>query len=175
MCAVAAALTPILVGPLAFSVAGVPVSMTGSDKPLSVAFIAGVLWLLTSRRFVAARRAQSKFAFYAVAMSVMWLLAMGPSVRLLGHAVLYQAPYAWLMWLPGFDDAFRAPARFAMLAVLALSAAAALALGRLASRWPAFSRPAVPAMLVVAVLAESWIYPFPLAAATCPPAFRHLR
>ena len=160
---VAAAVVPALTGALSFSLVGVDVSMSSLDKPLSIAFICGVLWLITSRSFAAARRAESMFAFYSLAAVAMWVLAMGPQVRLLGRAVLYRAPYSWLMWLPGFENSFRAPARFAMLAALALSVGAALALGKLGSRWPVFVRPATAIALAFAVLAESWIFPFPVA------------
>jgi hypothetical protein len=50
-----------------------------------------------------------------------------------------------------------------------LSVAAALALGRLGSRRPAFLRPATVIGLAFAVLAESWIFPFPVAPS--PPRF----
>jgi F5/8 type C domain-containing protein len=160
---VGAAVVPAFTGALSFAVGGVDVSISSLDKPLSIAFICGVLWLITSRSVAAARRSGSMFAFYSLAAVAMWVLAMGPQVRLLGRAVLYRAPYSWLMWLPGFENSFRAPARFAMLAALALSVAAALALGRLGSRWPLFSRPGIAVALAVGVLAESWIFPFPVA------------
>ena len=60
----------------------------------------------------------------------MAVFALGPTARLMGERVLYKAPYAWLMLLPGFADGFRAPARFAMLVALCLSVAAALAFVR---------------------------------------------
>lgn len=40
--------------------------------------------------------------------------------------ILYEPPYRWLMRLPIFGSDIRAPARFAMPAILALSAAASL-------------------------------------------------
>ena len=58
---------------------------------------------------------------------------MGPQPRFLGYQILYEPPYAWLMRLPVFDSAVRAPARFAMPAALALSVAAGLAFSRLTS------------------------------------------
>lgn len=163
--AVAVALVPLVVGPVAFKVAGVSVSISSQSKPLSMAFACAVVWLATSPRVIAAFAARSAFAFYCLAALVMWLFAFGPEVRLLGHPVLYKAPYSWLMMLPGFSDQFRVPARFAMLAVLALSAAAALAVSRLAPRWPERLRLAGAVAIATAILAESWIYPFPLMAA----------
>src|SRR5262249_53242108 len=48
---------------------------------------------------------------------------------------LYQAPYGWLMRLPVFSG-LRVPARFWMMAVLCLTALAALAVDRLRGRPP---------------------------------------
>lgn len=162
------AIVPLLAGPVTFTVAGITVSTRGQDKPLAVAFVCAVLWLATSRRFVAAFTARSAFAFYGVAAAIMWVLALGPEGRFMGHPVLYKAPYSWLMLFPGFADSFRAPARFAMLAVLALSVAAGLAVLRLTPQVPRGRRVATAAMLGAAILAESWIYPFPLATAPAP-------
>jgi hypothetical protein len=168
LAAIVVAVLPLLVGPMGFSIAGIRVSSSGQDKPLAIAFICGLVWLATSRRFVAAFTSRSTLAFYGVATAAMWLLAFGPEVRLLGHPVIYKAPYSWLMLLPGFADSFRAPARFAMLAVLALSAAASLAIVRLTSGWPRRTQVLATAGLAAAILAESWIYPFPLVPAPAP-------
>ena len=165
------AIVPLFAGPVAFTVAGIQVSTRGQDKPLAVAFLCAVVWLATSRRFVAAFSARSGFAFYCVAAAMMWVLALGPEGRFMGHPVLYKAPYAWLMLLPGFADSFRAPARFAMLAVLALSVAAGFALLRLIPRVPQRMRGAATAVLGAAILAESWIHPFPVATAPAPLEF----
>jgi hypothetical protein len=158
----AAAALPMIAGPIAFTVAGVDVSISQQHKPLSLAFGVAALWLITSPAFVAAFRLQSLLAFYWMAMIVMWLLALGPEARLMGQKVLYKAPYSLLMLLPGFSDSFRAPARFGMLAILALGVAVAVAIKRLAPRTPASARAVIFAILVGAVLAESWIYPFPV-------------
>lgn len=162
------AILPLLIGPVAFTVGPTPVSISGSDKPLSIAFACAALWLATSRPFMAAFRTGSVFAFYGLAAAVMWLLALGPQGRLLGQPFLYKAPYAWLMLLPGFHDSFRAPARFALLAALALSVAAAVAVSRLGAGWRPRPRMALIAAIVAAILAESWIYPFPVVSAPAP-------
>ena len=162
------AVVPLITGPVAFTVAGINVSTRGQDKPLSVAFLCVVVWLVTSRRFVSAFRARSRFAFYCVAAAVMCVLALGPEGRFLGHPVLYKAPYSWLMLLPGFSDSFRVPARFAMLAALALAAAAGLAAVRLTARLSDRTRGAAMAALMAAILAESWIHPFPFTPAPAP-------
>ena len=82
--------------------------------------------------------------------------------------ILYKAPYALLMELPGFTG-LRVPTRFWMLAVLSLSAAVALAFSRIAPRRP---RHAVVAAAVVAlaVAAEGWPHRVPVAAAPTLPS-----
>ncbi|HEX6163602.1 MAG TPA: discoidin domain-containing protein [Vicinamibacterales bacterium] len=158
----AAAMLPAIAGPRAFTIAGVHVSISTQDKPLSLALLFGVLWIISSTPFIAAFRSQSVLAFYWIVMIVMWLLALGPVARLMGRKVLYMAPYSLLMMLPGFSNSFRAPARFGLLAVLALSVAAAVAIKRLTPRIPVAARAAMFIILAGAVLAESWIYPFPV-------------
>ena len=80
--------------------------------------------------------------FYVLAMLLMYILSMGPEPRFLGTPFMYRAPYSWLMRLPGFD-AIRAPARFAMLAVLCLSVAAGLSFARLMLRYGNKSHPSL--------------------------------
>ena len=165
---VVVAVIPSFTGPVAWTFAGITVSMSGIDKPLSVAFLCATAWLLTSQRMAAAYAARSRFAFYCLATAAMFVLALGPEGRLLERPVLYKAPYTWLMWLPGFDHSFRAPARFAMLAILALSVAAALAFVRVTARASHRTRAIATAAVVVAIVAESWIHPFPLTPAPAP-------
>jgi hypothetical protein len=100
--------------------------------------------------------------FYAMATVAMWLFALGPTARLLGYRVLYKAPYAWLMVLPGFRDEFRVPARFAMLAGLTLSAAAAVAFWRLIAPRTTLVRVLATCVAATGVMMDSWIAPLPV-------------
>jgi MFS family permease len=50
----------------------------------------------------------------------MWLLSLGPAPTFLDRPIIYDAPYAWLMLLPGVEG-IRVPARFWMLAALCLA------------------------------------------------------
>ena len=128
--------TPVLFGDWKLQIFGVKLLSVGTPhKPLSVGLlllaIAGALSPIV--RGVWARR--SPFAFFVLAAIAMWLFSLGPAPTLLGKPVLYKAPYTWLMYVPGVEGV-RVPARFWMLAVLCLAAAAALALSRLYGRWP---------------------------------------
>ena len=166
--AVTVAVLPSLFGPVTVDFAGVRVTTSGAYKPLSIAVVCLAAWFATSGPFVAAFRGRSTFAFYSLATVVMWIFAFGPEVRLMGSRIFYKAPYSWLMLMPGFRDEFRAPARFAMLAVLALSVAAGLAIWRVTQQWPSRTRLGIVGVLASVILAESWIHPFPLVAAPAP-------
>jgi hypothetical protein len=162
------ALVPSIFGAVDFQVVGLRISISSAFKPFSVAMVFFGIWLATTRRVRDAWRAQSPFAFYVLATMAMWVFALGPTARLLGHRVFYKAPYSWLMLLPGFRDEFRAPARFAMLAALTLSVAAAIAFCRFFQPQSARVRWASAAVLGVAIMLESWVSPFPVIPAPSP-------
>ena len=105
-------------------------SASSADKPASVTLFFLLLAVLLSRRFHALIRRGSTATFYLLCAAVCWVLAWGPFPRLFGEAVLYQAPYAWLLRLPGFD-ALRAPARLWMMVVLCLVVFMGLMVARL--------------------------------------------
>jgi hypothetical protein len=72
------------------------------------------------------------------------------------------------MLLPGFADGFRAPARFAMLAALGLSAAAALALARLTPGLANGTRAVITGVVALGVLADGLVYPVTFEPAPAP-------
>jgi hypothetical protein len=113
--AVAAAigLSIFVVGPWAIG----PLTVSDFRKPFSLAVLFRLLAFLRGRWIRQAWREHSIVAFYVVAMAAFYLFALGPEPRLFGRPILYEAPYAWLMRLPGFDT-LRVPARFGMLFVL---------------------------------------------------------
>jgi hypothetical protein len=160
--ALAVACVPATLGPVAFGAGSLRVSVSDAYKPLSVAAACLLLVALSSASLREAWRHRSPLVFYAAATAALWICAMGPTARFLGHRMLYKAPYAWLMGLPGFADEFRSPARFAMLAALTLSVAAALAFVALARNWAASRRHLALGLLSVGVLADGWVRPFPL-------------
>jgi hypothetical protein len=141
-----------------------PIAVSGRDvfKTLSLAAAALTASVAFSARARDAYRRRSPFAFYLVAAIVLFLCAMGPEPRFLGHRFLYEPPYAWLMRLPVFGDGVRAPARFAMPAALALSVAASLAFNRLTSKGSTRTAAAF-AIVVAGILADTWVPGMPLA------------
>ncbi len=162
------ALIPPLIGPVGFDIAGIRLSTSSSYKPLSVALLLAICWLLTSPWVRHAWRLQTPLAFYTLATIAMWLFTLGPTARFLGERILYKAPYAWLMVLPGFRDEFRVPSRFAMLAVLTLAIAAAVAFQRLFASRATHTTVVGACILSVAIVVESWIEPFPVVPAPRP-------
>jgi hypothetical protein len=154
------AVTAVTLGPWRVTLGGIHVSVRAVEKPLSLACAALLAVAATGEGLCSAYRRASAFAFYATAAAAMWLLSLGPSPKLLGMPVLYKAPYAWLLLLPGFD-ALRAPARFAMLMTLCLSMAAALAVARLAEGRPRWGRLLV-CLAVAGALWDGWLPPLPL-------------
>ena len=151
----AIAASPLYFGPWKLAIGGVRLLSVGAPhKPLSV----GLLFLLIAAAMHpsvrTAWRRRSALAFYALAAVAMWLLSLGPAPTLFNRPIIYKAPYAWLMLLPGVDG-IRVPARFWMLAVLCLSIAGGLAIRQVTARWPRFAR-ALPLVLCLGVLADSW-------------------
>ncbi len=134
-------------GPLSLSV-GRPY------KPLTLGLLGLCLYAATSPALIDAYRRRSAFAFYVLATVMMWVLAFGPSPRFLGYRVFYKAPYAWLMTLPGFDHSLRAPARFTMLATMALAVAAGIGLTRLLTQRSAAASAVIATALAVGVIVE---------------------
>ena len=161
------ALSPLLLGPWRLALPGVTLSVGQPYKPLSLATLCGLALMVTSGRFRAACRRRSILGFYACAAGLMWLLSFGPSPRLMEHQLLYRAPYAWLMWLPGFD-ALRVPPRFAMLATLCLAVAAGCAFVILTARFTRAGRIAALTICAAGLCVDGWIARLPLITAPRP-------
>jgi hypothetical protein len=110
-------------------------------------------------RIRAALRDRSPLLFYPVATVLMWWLAFGPAPDEQPLQGIVK-PYTWLTVLPGFSG-LRAPSRFAMLACLALSVAAALAFRRIAPSRPG-ARAALTALVFAGLFIDGWPDPIPL-------------
>ncbi len=134
------------------TIAGVRlISIRRADKPLSLALVFGLGWLATLPRARAAIRRRSPFVFYVAAAFLMWICALGPVPALQETRVLYEAPYRWLTRLPGFDG-LRVPARFWMMALVCLSAAASIAFNHIGAR----RRKLGLAVIAAGMLLDGW-------------------
>jgi hypothetical protein len=107
-----------------------PISVNRPHRPVNVAVWLTAIAILTDGR--------------------MFLFALGPFPKVMGERFMYQAPYAWLMQLPG-GDALRVPARFGALFTLCLAVAASLAFARLRDRGRAASVAAAVLGALIAV------------------------
>ena len=136
VCAGVAA-TPILFGPWSIRAGGARLlSVTDPHKPFTLAVAFTLVLALSSRTMQAKWTARSVPAFYALAAVIMWIFSLGPAPTFRGVPVLYKAPYAWLMQLPGVDEV-RVPARFWILATLCLAVCAGFGAARVLARYPA--------------------------------------
>jgi F5/8 type C domain len=147
-----ATVLPIVYGSWHLTIAGLRlVSIARADKPLTLLLFALLGWVSTQPMLMAAARRRSALPFYALAAFAMWVFALGPDPEFFGRRAIYQAPYGWLMRLPGFDG-LRVPARFWMMALVCLSALAALAVNRLEGR----ARRVVATIAVIGLALDGW-------------------
>jgi hypothetical protein len=147
-----AASVPLVHGAWHLTVGGVRLlSIARADKPFTLASIAALVLVLLAPRMRGAVRSRSALVFYLLAAFAMWVLALGPEPTALGQRVIYQAPYRWLMRLPGFDG-LRVPARFWMMSLACLSVVAALAVDRITGR----SRRLVIVAAAAGLLIDGW-------------------
>ncbi len=154
----AIAASPLYFGSWKVDFFGVRLLSVGTPhKPLSIGLLCLVIAGAMHPSVRTAWRRRSTMTFYALAALAMWLLSLGPAPTLMDRPIIYKAPYAWLMMLPG-GEGIRVPARFWMLAALCLSIAAALALRQITARWPRFAR-AIPVVACLGVLADGWPRP----------------
>ena len=91
--------------------------------------------------------------FYTLATVFIWCLTFGPAAEGETLDALWK-PYTWLTILPGYSG-LRAPSRFAMLACVTISAAAALAFHRLAPASPR-GRGALLALACAGLIVDGW-------------------
>jgi hypothetical protein len=156
------AATVSYVGPWEVSIAGLRITATVAFKPITVALMALAASLAARPWARAAWHERSELAFYLLAAGFLFLCSLGPKPAFLGRQFLYKPPFEWLMNLPGFGGGVRAPARFAMPAVLALSIAAALAFNRL--KLTQRARRAIAVAAAAGIVADGWIGHMNLAA-----------
>ena len=152
---VAVAVSVWFVGPWRLDTGWLRASASSADKPLSTALALLLVAALLSDRLWSAVRSGSMLTFYAAAALGCWVLSWGPFPRLFGVPVLYQAPYAWLLQLPGVD-ALRAPARFWMLTVLCLSVVAGLTMAQLLRGRNRRSAIALVTLVSAGLLVDGW-------------------
>jgi len=154
----AIAASRVFFGPWKLDILGLRLLSVGAPhKPLSVGLLALVIAGAMHPSVRTAWLRRSAMTFYALAAAVMWLLSLGPAPTFFDRPIIYKAPYAWLMLLPGVEG-IRVPARFWMLAAMCLAIAAALAIRQIAARWPRYAR-AIPVVACLGMLIDAWPVP----------------
>jgi hypothetical protein len=123
---------------------------------------AALVWLspaIRNRTLQAVRRPE---AIFLIVLMCAWWLSLGPLPRVLGRPLEIWSPYRLLYdWVPGFDG-MRAPARFAMIEALALSALGGLALAQLGGRAGGIAAAVLSAIFLI----ETHVAPIPLNASS---------
>jgi hypothetical protein len=150
------AVAVLAAGPWRLDLGWVRASASAVDKPLSVALAMLLIAVLLSPFFHRWVQHGSTAAFYLAAAAACWVLSWGPFPRVFGVEVLYQAPFAWLLQLPGVGG-LRVPARFWMMAVLCLVVFMGLTLPKLLARCRPRTSAAVIAAAACALLADGWL------------------
>lgn len=149
------AVSVMMAGPWRLDLGWLRASASSADKPISVALVLTTLAFVLSDRCRAMVARGSTLTFYAGAAAVCWVLSWGPFPRFFGVEALYQAPYAWLLVLPG-ADALRVPARFWMMTVLCLAVVAGLVMTELLRSRSRRAARAVVTAAAALILVDGW-------------------
>lgn len=149
-------LSVMLLGPWRIEWPWLTASASTVRKPLTVVLTALVPWLLLSPRLHAAARRSSTTLFYLLAAIGAWLLALGPTIVLMGESTGRPGPYSWVMLLPGADG-LRAPARFWLISAICLAVAAGLFLATMLAGRSRRTAAIVLLLLTPAVAADGWV------------------
>jgi F5/8 type C domain-containing protein len=146
----------VLAGPQRVDFLFVHFSASRVAKPLLVAIAAGSLAFLAAVASRGLRPRPPVLGFYLLAAVVMWLLALGPMPVVMGEPSGRPGPFVWVQWMPGASG-LRVPARFWLLAVLALSAAAGITMARFSRSLRPTSRRVLTALAAGVILADAWM------------------
>jgi hypothetical protein len=114
-----AAVVTVVTGGWQVAIGPIAASSSSPAKPVSVAVWLSLAASLLLPRLRAMAHRASVTGFYLLAAAALWILALGPSPAFLDTQVLYEAPFAWLMRLPG-GNAVRAPGRLWLLSMMCL-------------------------------------------------------
>jgi hypothetical protein len=151
----AIAISVFLIGPWRLESGWLRASVSAADKPMSIAVLLLIVAFLLSPAWRRMLERRSTATFYLLAAIACMVLAWGPFPRLFGTAALYQAPYAWLLQLPGVGG-LRAPARFWMIALLCLIVFMGLVVARLLSRSNRRAALAIVVLATAGLLADGF-------------------
>ena len=130
-------------------------SASSGEKPATVMLVLLLIALVLSRWFQHLVRRGSLATFYLLCAAVCWVLAWGPFPRLFGDQVMYQAPYGWLLQLPGVGG-LRVPARLWMVVSLCLIVFMGLAVAHMLASRSARTVRFIVAVAALGLAADGW-------------------
>lgn len=142
-------------GPLRFDVGPLRISSSSIDKPVLLSVGAALAALAASPGLHRALAQSSAVAFYVLGALATWMLALGPTVTVMGTPRGVSGPYAWLMSVPGVES-LRVPARFWLFTTLCLAVAVGFVVAEAARRRRSFAAAALVGVASAAVLADGW-------------------
>ncbi len=143
-------------GPWRVELPGFVVSASAVRRPLLLMLTALIAALALSPRVRASARRSSTAGFYLLAALATWLLALGPTMSVMGTSTGIPGPYTGLMLLPGVDG-LRAPARFWLMTMTCLAIAAGFGVAQLLARRSGRAVAAAVVILGAAVAADGWV------------------
>ena len=121
-------------------------------------------WTAIALAVVAFWKARRQAAAWLLILGVSMLLALGPTLRVMGDSWLTQLqiplPYAGLNTLPGFN-LMRTPGRFMLLGAVGLAAAAAIGLDQVRRMVKPRYATAFVALAAVLLVLETWVDRYP--------------
>lgn len=135
--------------------------------PGSVALLlsAVALWPVSPKRAQAVREGGRRIPrLYASIAAIAFLLSLGPELRVWSHRLPLPGPYLVLTRIVPGMDGIRAPARLAVVVLLAVSVLAAIGAARLLARCSRLARRALAGALVAVIFGEGLATPIRLAA-----------
>ena len=150
-----AAISVVTLGPWRLQLGPLRASASSIDKPLLVLIVTAVLALVLSRHTIDAVRRSSTIGFYLFGALVMWVMALGPTVTLMGVQRAMPGPFGLLLLLPG-GSGLRVPSRFWLMTTLCLSVVAGLTVSQLLARRRPRTAALWAVLLVAGVLSDGW-------------------
>ncbi len=157
----------ILGGPWRLEVGLLRVSVSSVTKLVMLTTFTLLPGLILSPMIRGAAQGSSVPGFYLTSALLTWLLALGPTIRFMGTARGFQAPFALLMYLPGVQS-LRVPARFWLLTTMCLAVLVAFVAASLLERRRSSIALGGAALMGILILADGWVARIP--AVPVPPA-----
>lgn len=156
-----------IAGPVQIHAGALHVSMSSVRRSGVLAIVAMLVALVLRPSVPGRDRYAATLGFYIVAAVITWVLALGPSVMLMGVPLHIKGPFAWLLVLPGADG-LRVPARFWLITVICLSVIAGLVVSELLKNRGRLTTALVVAVLACAVFSDGLVDRIPTAPAPAP-------